>query len=300
MSNEIIKYHSEMNTIPFKSFTALEMDLFFSIVGRMRNEDTNLVRFSFEEIRELSRFTQTSDKVFVDTLVSMYDKLMTLSGGLRTKTMIIKFALFPKFIVDLVAKTVDVSVAEEFKYILNDIDVFTAFTLQEFVSLRSSYAKTMFRLLKEFKGTGFKRFTMDDFKEQFDVPKSYRMTDITKKVLEPIESELSGIYQIFDIKKRKLEKGNKITHIDVIFDKESSLTRFEGERYLMGIHNNIFMNDDEVQDIMKKFRKSIIHEVSEWKHAHNNTDNSSDHSLCCRFGINKTKWNERQTSTHSN
>ena len=283
-----------MNTIPFKSFTALEMDLFFSIVGRMRNEDTKTVRFSFEEIRELSRFSQTSDMVFVESMKSMYKKLMTLSGGLRTKDKIILFALFPEFEIDLKNKTVDISVAEKFKYLLNDIDVFTAFTLQEFVSLRSSYAKTMFRLLKEFKGTGFKRFTMDDFKQQFDVPKSYRMIHITDRILNPVEIELKSIYNIFEIKKRKLEKGNKITHIDVIFDKESSLTRFEGERYLMGIHNNIFMNDDEVQDIMKIFRKSIIHEVSEWKYANKNTDSSNDHALCCRFGLNKKMWNEME------
>lgn len=294
MSNEIVKYHSEMNTVPFKSFTALEMDLFFSIVGRMRNEDTKTVRFSFEEIRELSRFSQTSDKVFVESMVSMYDKLLTLSGGLRTKSVIIRFALFPEFEINIDNKTVDISVAEKFKYLLNDIDVFTAFTLQEFVSLRSSYAKTMFRLLKEFKGTGFKRFTIEDFKEQFDIPKSYRMTDVTKKIITPIENELKRIYRIFEIKKRKLEKGNRITHIDVIFDKEVSSRRFEGERYLMGVHNNLFMNDEEVQDIMTKFRKSIIHEVSEWKFAHNNSDTSNDHALCCRFGLNKKKWNEEQ------
>lgn len=284
-----------MNTVPFKSFTALEMDLFFSIVGRMRNEDTKTVRFSFEEIRELSRFSQTSDKVFVESMKSMYTKLMTLSGGLRTKDKIILFALFPEFEIDLRNRLVDISVAEKFKYLLNDIDVFTAFTLQEFVSLRSSYAKTMFRLLKEFKGTGFRRFTMDDFKEQFDVPKSYRMIHITDRILNPVEVELKTIYHIFEIKKRKLEKGNKITHIDVIFDKESSRIRFEGERYLMGVHDNILMNDDEVKDIMNKFKKSIIHEVSEWKFAHNNTDTSNDHSLCCRFGLNKKKWNEEQT-----
>ncbi len=41
----------------------------------------------------------------------------------------------------------------------------------------------MFRLLKQYKHTGYLKIHIDDFKNRLDIPKSYRMTDINKNVL---------------------------------------------------------------------------------------------------------------------
>ncbi|HCR4501442.1 TPA: replication initiation protein, partial [Enterococcus faecium] len=38
MANEIVKYEPELNTIPLRKFTPIEMNLFFSIVSRMRDK----------------------------------------------------------------------------------------------------------------------------------------------------------------------------------------------------------------------------------------------------------------------
>jgi hypothetical protein len=38
MGNEIIKYDPELNTIPLRKFTPVEMNLFFSIISRMRDK----------------------------------------------------------------------------------------------------------------------------------------------------------------------------------------------------------------------------------------------------------------------
>ena len=51
MSNELIKYDPELNTIPLRKFTPIEMNLFFSIISRMRDKGDQTVRFSFEQGR---------------------------------------------------------------------------------------------------------------------------------------------------------------------------------------------------------------------------------------------------------
>ena len=38
----------------------------------------------------------------------------------------------------------------------------------------------MFRILKQFKHTGYLKMKMNDFRERLDIPISYRMTDINK------------------------------------------------------------------------------------------------------------------------
>ncbi|WP_144487898.1 replication initiation protein, partial [Bacillus subtilis] len=72
------------------------------------------------------------------------------------------------------------------KYILNSItNNFTKFELKEMTNLKSTYSKNMFRILKQYKHTGYMKIKIDDFRERLDVPKSYRMTDINKNVLKP-------------------------------------------------------------------------------------------------------------------
>ncbi|HAQ0049568.1 TPA: replication initiation protein, partial [Enterococcus faecium] len=54
MANEIVKYHHELNTIPLRKFTSVEMNLFFSIVSRMRDVGDKKVQFTFEQLKDLS------------------------------------------------------------------------------------------------------------------------------------------------------------------------------------------------------------------------------------------------------
>lgn len=48
LSNEIVKYDPELNTIPLRKFTSVEMNLFFSIVSRMRDKGDQTVRLRFD------------------------------------------------------------------------------------------------------------------------------------------------------------------------------------------------------------------------------------------------------------
>ncbi|WP_445266862.1 replication initiation protein [Staphylococcus aureus] len=52
MSNEIVKYHHELNTIPLRKFTPVETNLFFSIVSRMRDVDDKKVQFTFKQLKD--------------------------------------------------------------------------------------------------------------------------------------------------------------------------------------------------------------------------------------------------------
>jgi len=76
LANELIKHHTELNTIPLRKFTPIEMNLFFSIISRMRNKEDKLVRFSFEQLKDLSAYKPTANNRFIDDLESTYDKLM--------------------------------------------------------------------------------------------------------------------------------------------------------------------------------------------------------------------------------
>ena len=78
--------------------------------------------------------------------------------------------------VDLDKKMVEVKVSSNFDYILNKLETqFTGYELEEFTSIRSTYAKTMYRLLKQWRTVGRKEeFSVDDLKRILDTPESLR------------------------------------------------------------------------------------------------------------------------------
>ncbi|WP_337432114.1 RepB family plasmid replication initiator protein, partial [Salmonella enterica] len=68
----------ELNTIPLRKFKPVEMNLFFSIVSRMRDKNDQRVCFSFEQLKELSNYKATANNRFIDDIELTYDKLMDL------------------------------------------------------------------------------------------------------------------------------------------------------------------------------------------------------------------------------
>ena len=97
---------------------------------------------------------------------------------------------------------VDIQLFEDALPLLNGLDEWVRYSLQQFNDLQSSYSKTMFRLLKQFRTTGYAYFSKEDFNELLDIPKSYRESDVNKKVLKPIKEELTPLFRGLTIKKK--------------------------------------------------------------------------------------------------
>ncbi|EMF0076384.1 replication initiation protein [Enterococcus hirae] len=206
MANEIVKYHHELNTIPLRKFTPVEMNLFFSIVSRMREKGDKTVRFSFDQLKDLSNYKATANVRFVDDLKTTYEKILSLRFGRRSESGLSyeMFVMFTKFKIngDTPEPYVDIQIFEDALPLLNGLDSWVRYSLQQFNELQSSYSKTMFRLLKQFRTKGYAYFSKEDFHELLDIPKSYRESNIDQYVLKPIRQELTAIFKGLTIKKR--------------------------------------------------------------------------------------------------
>lgn len=221
MQGLTVKYKNELNTVPMRNFSAKEMDLFFSICAKMKNKNTDMVIFGFDELKELSQYKSTSITRFADDLENIFDKMQKLTYRQQIKGVRSKFVLFPFFEIDENEKTVEISANKKLEYILNEItNEFTQFELKEFTGLRSSYSKTMYRLLKQFKSTGYYTVKIDEFRELLDIPVSYRIREIDTRVLKPIKKELSQFFKPFIITKVKAKKGNKIDRLEFRFQEK--------------------------------------------------------------------------------
>ena len=218
MADIKVRYKNELNLVPMRNFDSVEMNLFFSICAKMKDKGLSKVQFTFEDLRELSAYKPTSIKRFSDDLEAVYNKMLQLTYRTEEAGIREKFVLFTGYRIDENNQTVDISVNPELAYIVNELSSeFTKFELQEFTGIRSSYAKTMYRLLKQYRSTGFYKVKIEDFREILSIPNSYQMSDIDKQVLKPIKNELSEFFDPLKIKKIKARKGNRIAMIEFRF-----------------------------------------------------------------------------------
>lgn len=268
MGKEIVCYKNEMNNIPLRNFNAKEMDLLFSICSRVREKGTDFIEFTFDDLKVLSDYKMTATKHFIKDIESVYDKLLQLNFKMGTDTEFTKFVLFKKYTVSASKEIVTIGVNEEFKYILNEITQnFTKFELEEFTSIRSSYAKTAYRQLKRFRKTGYAIFTIEQFRELFCVPESYQMYNINQKIIKPIESELSQYFNGLKIKKIKAKGGRTITHIEFTFQGEDDMLPNGKYRIKKGKEfiekDPTEMSEDEVKKVFPDLPKTLSEKLAE-------------------------------------
>ncbi|MBU7555730.1 replication initiation protein, partial (plasmid) [Lactiplantibacillus pentosus] len=172
----------------------------------MRDKGDETVRFSFDQLKELSAYKPTANNRFIDDIESTYQKILGLRFGRRSKDGLHRefFVMFTEFEINGHADDpyVDIKIYPKAIKLLNELESWVRYALSEFRDLKSSYAKTMFRLLKQFRTTGYAYFSVADFNELLDVPKSYKSSNINQSVLKPIKEELTPLFRGLTVRKK--------------------------------------------------------------------------------------------------
>lgn len=234
MVNEVVKYQNDLNTATMRTWTEKEMNILFSIVAKIRETSNYETIFTFDQLKSLAKFKKNlTKKEFVDDLISVSKKLGALNylerseDGMNAKL----FVLFQTFDISGDNEILKVMVHPQFEYVFNKIGMeFTQFELDEFIRIQSTYAKSTYRLLKQYRTTGWWKVTLEDFKLLLDIPKSYRPSDIDRQILKPILEQLGGsdekaIFRNLKITKNKKTgrgRGGTLTGYTFTFEKEKT------------------------------------------------------------------------------
>lgn len=221
MSNEIVKHHNDLNTVIMRKWTAEEMNFFFAIITKVRDEGTRLMKFDTDELRYLASKDFHLDR-WSQTMKSVADKVVDLKYYERTEHSYAVMNLFSYFRVDEKECFVEVEVSSKFEYVINKLEAqFTQYELAEFTNIRSTYAKTAYRLLKQWRTVGRKEFKIDEFKLLLDMPSSYKSSEIDRAVIAPILKQLSPYFKDLKVKKIKSKKrGNPVLGYEFTWEKE--------------------------------------------------------------------------------
>ena len=209
----IVKYHKDFEKrLILRNFNASELNFLIAICTKVRDKNEEEVIFTFNELKELSRWTKKDDEKFINSLEKTNKKLMELNFKIKNEKEIIQFVLFPTFKVNKNSKILAVRINKEFAYLLNNLsNNFNWYQLKDFTSLKSRYSKLLYKELMLFKDTGYRIFKIEDFRERLDIPEDYRMTNITQKVLTPIKEDFKQTFKDFEIV--KIKNGRNIAQI---------------------------------------------------------------------------------------
>ncbi|MDU1912644.1 replication initiation protein [Fusobacterium sp.] len=249
----VVKYGNEMNNVTFGGFKEKELDLFFSICFKAKEQGVREIKIPFDEIKLLSNYVNRNLDRFIKDLETTYDKMLKLNIKIRhSELSFSKFNLFNKYSVNVENRIISIKVSDEFEHLLNNlIGNYTKFDLIEFVNLKSVYSKNMFKLLKQWDVLGEKNYELENLKMLLGVPKNYSSTNFNERVIKPILKELPQYFK--SLKLEKIRTGRKISHLK--FTWKINKERME---YLKNIEKEVveIVISEELSEVIEKVKKN--------------------------------------------
>lgn len=227
--NRVTKYKNEINSIPMRKWTIEEMDFFFAILTKLKGKGTQEVVMSKHELANLADYTITHNKRYEETMERLGQHIQSLNYWEKTKNSFITMPLFTRFKAtwsdDLSELEVRVKAHEDFEYMINNWDLgeWTAFQLKEFTSIRSTYSKTLFRLLKQWRTIGKVTFSIEQFRTQLSIPDSYSIGNIDNQIIQTTLDDLKPFFNNLKVHKEKANsRGNPVTGYIFTFKPEKT------------------------------------------------------------------------------
>ncbi len=232
-----ITYHNNANKVNLGKLSEREANLLFAIFQRLKDQGNTLIRFEPQDLKRMLGIKISYDNL-TRTARSMWNKIKTADFW-EVRDIIVNgrecvseknYMLFQvcEIVSDKETREflyIDIQLNTGYNYLLNNLGMvgqYTSFKLLEFQRVRGKYAKTLYRLLKQYKSTGILSVEWTQFRELLDIPKDYEMRNIDQKVLTPSIKELRKIYPFEHLSYKKERRNShdkrKVTHIDFYFE----------------------------------------------------------------------------------
>ncbi|WP_305875645.1 replication initiation protein [Helicobacter pylori] len=233
-----ITYHNNANKVNLGKLSEREANLLFAIFQRLKDQGNTLIRFEPQDLKRMIMVkSNLTNRQLLQVLKNLLDNISGANFWIIREHVEngeiyedhTSYMLFKQFEIRIHKPTqtieyLDVQLNDSYQYLLNNLGMggqYTSFKLLEFQRVRGKYAKTLYRLLKQYKSTGILSVEWSQFRELLDIPKDYDMRSIDNFVLKIALKELRKIYPFEHLsykKERKSHDKRKVTHIDFYFE----------------------------------------------------------------------------------
>ncbi|RKV15562.1 replication initiation protein [Helicobacter pylori] len=236
--NTYITYHNNANKVNLGKLSEREANLLFAIFQKLKDQGNTLIRFEPQDLKRMIMVkSNLTNRQLLQVLKNLLDNISGANFWIIREHVEngevyedhTSYMFFKQFEIRIHKPTqtieyLDVQLNDNYQYLLNNLGMggqYTSFNLLEFQRVRSKYAKTLYRLLKQYKSTGILSVEWTQFRELLDIPKDYDMRSIDNFVLKIALKELQKIYPFEHLsykKERRSHDKRKVTHIDFYFE----------------------------------------------------------------------------------
>ncbi|MCQ2947582.1 replication initiation protein [Helicobacter pylori] len=236
--NTYTTYHNNANKVNLGKLSEREANLLFAIFQKLKDQGNTLIRFEPQDLKRMIMVkSNLTNRQLLQVLKNLLDNISGANFWIIREHVEngeiyedhTSYMFFKQFEIRIHKPTqtieyLDVQLNDSYQYLLNNLGMggqYTSFKLLEFQRVRGKYAKTLYRLLKQYKSTGILSVEWGQFRELLDIPKDYEMRNIDQKVLTPSIKELRKIYPFEHLsykKERRSHDKRKVTHIDFYFE----------------------------------------------------------------------------------
>lgn len=194
---KIFKHSHELNVCT-NNLSALALDIFYTIISQIKNEDTefNLYKVKITDLEEALNTKEKEERPYQlnrKSLESACEILMNQKVRLTTedKTEILQW--FNRSVINIKDQTIELELSSHLKDHLLNLQKYVKGDLTSFLKLKSVYSKKIYTLACQFKSTGFLIKSVNDLNEILDTPDSLtnNYSDFKRRVLIQAQEDIN-------------------------------------------------------------------------------------------------------------
>lgn len=242
------------------NFSELENNLFFACIAQVNDRGPSTVKFSVQAMRKMVGYKKhISMTEFADLIMTAFEKFLNIQEeitGIDENGRPFKYRanLFNSGMVYVDNLECIISVSPRFTQLFNDLERWTRFSIIQYTKIHSVYSKKLFILLKQFRTTGVRYFSIEEFNEKINPPKSYSPSKVNKKIVEPAVEDLAPFFRNlrFIKKYKKGIRGRKLAGYEFQWvpeyrnQKDFQKNRMlEESQELYNIKSNFFLTQEQ-------------------------------------------------------
>ena len=226
-----IRYKNDLNKLSLGGFSERDLNFFMMCCARLKDSGGAEMTLDFADFQDVAGKHLTKEEA-LESILTVNDKQAKVTARVTDSEGCIHQGGMFHFVTNPKEETVRVSVHPDFLFLLDNVTDggnFTLFELMEFIKIRGKYAKNLYRLLKQYRKSGWYDVTLETLKLLLDVPQSYTGKRVWDKVIKPAVEELSAYFPGLSCTgKYSRKRGNPLTGFQFQFIPEGRLIEQQG------------------------------------------------------------------------
>lgn len=265
---QVVRYKNEINKLNLSLLNPGELNIFIAMLSLVKNKGIEKIEVDYENFRKMARVDKNiNDNEFGTLVVNTLSKVGAGSILLDTDEKFMMFAIFDRVEVDKVTKKMSFNLSDTFvTYFNNFLTNYTSFPLNDFIEIKSKYAKLLYKTLMQFNGSGKYYENYDKFvNEVLEIPPTTARNNINYKYVNPSVERIRMSGAIPDLRVNLVKKQNKTVAIEFNWTPVNFTDHGKNDTDIDGFYNELSKKDK------KKKTKEVLSE-EEWNEFISNTN----------------------------